>query len=65
MYVEREPSEIKNRVVIIIEDLNTGGQSYIPLKECVFYWVEALLSQRWGGGGWVGCSGWDVSQLSE
>lgn len=54
--MEREPSEIKKRAVNIIEELKAGSQSYIPLKEFVFHWVEGLLSLRlalgrgtWGG----------------
>lgn len=60
----REPSEIKRRGVIIIEDLKAGSQSYIPLEEFNFDWVEGLLSQclAWGEGRALG---WDVSQLSE
>lgn len=48
---------------MIIEDLKAGSQSYIPLKEFVFYWVQGLCLGVWLGGGWD--LGWDVSQLSE
>lgn len=63
VYVEHEPSEKKKRVVVIMDDLKAGSQSYIPLKEFVFYWVEGLCLGVWLGGGRD--LGWDVSQLSE
>lgn len=63
--MERELNEIK-KCVIILEDLKVSSQSYIPLKECAFYWVEGLCLSVWLGGREP--LGWDLygpSQLSE
>lgn len=62
--MEHEPSEIKERVVVITEDLKAASQSYIPLEEFVFYCVEGLCLGVWLGTMVWGRVGLGVGRLS-